>query len=93
VGLPESDPADTSCQKTVGNKAAPVSGVQAKWPFICEITPRTERAIYRDNMRIQSFTGFFRLQDTGCQPTAHKAEKIRVTGYLLWDDEHNEAQR
>jgi hypothetical protein len=42
-------------------------------------------------MRIQSLTGFFRLQ--GYQPTAHKAEKIRVTGYLLWDDEHNEAQK
>ena len=36
-------------------------------------------------MRIQSLTGFFRLQDTGCQPTAHEAEKIRVTGYLLWE--------
>jgi hypothetical protein len=23
------------------------------------------------------------------QPTEHKAQKIRVTGYLLWDDEHN----
>ena len=29
-------------------------------PIICEITPRTERAIYRDGVRIQSLTGFFR---------------------------------
>jgi len=58
-------------------------------PIICEITPRTERAIYRDNMRIQSLAGFFRLQDTSYQATGHKAYKIRVTGYLMWDDEHN----
>lgn len=58
-------------------------------PIICEITPRTERAIYRDNVRIQSLTGFFRLQDTSYQPTGRKAQKVRVIGYLLWDDEHN----
>ncbi len=58
-------------------------------PIVCEITPRTERAIYCDNMRIQSVAAFFRLLDMSCQPTGHKARKIRVTGYLLWDDEHN----
>jgi hypothetical protein len=58
-------------------------------PIICEITPRTERAIYRDGMRIQSLTGFFRLQDASYQATRHKAQKVRVTGYLLWDDDHN----
>jgi hypothetical protein len=58
-------------------------------PIICEITPRTERAIYRDNIRIQSLTEFLQLQDKTFQPTGHNAHKIRVTGYLLWDDEHN----
>jgi len=58
-------------------------------PIICEITPRTERAIYGDNVRIQSLAGFFRLQDTSYKPTGHKAQRVRVTGYLLWDDEHN----
>jgi hypothetical protein len=58
-------------------------------PIICEITPRTERAIYRQSVRIQSLTEFFRLQDTSYRPTGHKAQKVRVTGYLLWDDEHN----
>lgn len=58
-------------------------------PIICEITPRTERAIYRDNVRIQSLAGFFRRQDVSYQATGHKAQKVRVTGYLLWDDEHN----
>jgi hypothetical protein len=58
-------------------------------PIICEITPRTERSLYRDGIRIQSLTGFFRLQDRGFQATGHKAQKVRVTGYLLWDDDHN----
>jgi hypothetical protein len=58
-------------------------------PIICEITPRTERVIYRDNVRIQSLTGFFRLQDVSYQTTGHKACKVRVNGYLLWDDDHN----
>ena len=58
-------------------------------PIICEITPRTEQRLYRDSVRIQSLAGFFRLLDRSFQPTQHKARKIRATGYLLWDDEHN----
>lgn len=59
-------------------------------PIICEITPRTERNIYRDNVRVQAISGFFRLfRDLSIQPTGHKAREVRVTGYLLWDDEHN----
>jgi hypothetical protein len=58
-------------------------------PIICEITPRTEQRIYQDGVRIQSLTEFFRLQDTSYQATGHEACKVRVTGYLLWDDDHN----
>lgn len=58
-------------------------------PIICEITPRTEQRLYRDGVRIQSLAGFLRLLDRSFQPTKHKAQKIRVTGYLLWDDDHN----
>src|SRR4029077_13586993 len=58
-------------------------------PIICEIPPRTERVIYRDNVRIQSLAEFFRLQDVSYQPTGHDGCKVRVTGYLLWDDDHN----
>jgi hypothetical protein len=58
-------------------------------PIICEITPRTERSLYREGIRIQSLTGFFRLQDKTFQATRHKAQKIRVIGYLMWDDDHN----
>jgi hypothetical protein len=58
-------------------------------PIICEITPRTEQRLYRDGVRIQSLAEFFRLQDVSYQSTTHKAKKVRVTGYLLWDDDHN----
>jgi hypothetical protein len=58
-------------------------------PIICEVTPGTERAIYRDGGRIQSLAQFFRLQDASYQATGHEACKVRVTGYLLWDDDHN----
>jgi hypothetical protein len=58
-------------------------------PIICEVTPRTEQRIYRDGARIQSLAGFFRLQDVSYHATGHKAHKVRVTGYLMWDDDHN----
>ena len=60
-------------------------------PIICEITPRTQNAIFHDNIRIQALAGFVRAPDMTIEPTGHAARKIRVTGYLLWDDEHNGA--
>ena len=60
-------------------------------PIICEITPRTQNAIYRDKIRIQELAGFFRRADLDYEPTGHPARKVRVTGYLLWDDDHNGA--
>lgn len=58
--------------------------------LVAEITPRTERSIYRSGARIQDLAAFLRLPDNTTQATAGgKAHKIRVTGYLLWDDEHN----
>jgi hypothetical protein len=44
---------------------------------------------FRDGKRIQSLAGFFRRRDVSYQATGHRAKKVRVTGYLLWDDEHN----
>jgi hypothetical protein len=58
-------------------------------PIICEITPRTQNAIFRDNIRMQALAGFIRAPDLTIEPTGHASRKIRVTGYLLWDDEHN----
>jgi len=48
----------------------------------------TQNAIYRDNIRIQELTAFFRHPDLTYESTGHPAQKIRVTGYLLWDDDH-----
>ena len=58
-------------------------------PIICEITPRTQSAIFRDNIRIQALAAFLRAPDMTIEPTGHPARRIRLTGYLLWDDEHN----
>ena len=58
-------------------------------PIVCEITPRTEGLFYQANVRIQKLAAFVRLPDNSFQPTGEKAHKIRVTGYLLWDDDHN----
>ncbi|HVF70052.1 MAG TPA: hypothetical protein VM940_00405 [Chthoniobacterales bacterium] len=56
-------------------------------PIICEITPRTEGTIYRD-IRLDSIAGFFRT-GKAYESTGHPPRKIRVTGYLTWDDDHN----
>src|SRR5438105_3671309 len=59
-------------------------------PVIAEITPRTQNAIFHDGIRIQELAAFFRRPDVTYESTGHKAQKVRVTGYLLWDDEHND---
>ena len=59
-------------------------------PVIAEITPRTQNAIYRDGIRVQELAAFFRRPDVTYESTGHKAQKVRLTGYLLWDDEHND---
>jgi hypothetical protein len=57
--------------------------------IICEITPRTQNAIYHDNIKLQDLAGYFRDTTLAYERTGHPARKIRLTGYLLWDDEHN----
>lgn len=58
-------------------------------PIVCEITPRTQNAIFGDNIRIQELTAFFRRSDLTYESTGHPARKIRLIGYRLWDDDHN----
>lgn len=58
-------------------------------PIICEITPRTQNELYRAGVRIQELAAFFRRPDVTYESTGYAAQKIRLTGYLLWDDEHN----
>jgi hypothetical protein len=59
-------------------------------PIICEVTPRTERTLYNQTVRLLSLAAFIRLSDNSYQPTGHPPRKIRVTGYLMWDDLHND---
>jgi hypothetical protein len=59
-------------------------------PIICEVTPRTERTLYNQSVRLLSLAAFIRLSDNSYQPTGHPPRKIRVTGYLMWDDLHND---
>lgn len=61
-------------------------------PIICEITPRTQNELYRAGVRIQELAAFFRRPDVTYESTGHAAQKVRLTGYLLWDDEHNRPQ-
>ena len=60
-------------------------------PIICEITPRTQALLYRSGARIQKLAAFLRLPDLSFTATGSKPHKIRVTGFLMWDDEHNKA--
>ena len=57
-------------------------------PIICEITPRTQNAIYRAGIRLQWIAAFIRAPDLSYEPTGHPAKKTRVTGKLLWDDDY-----
>ena len=58
-------------------------------PIICEITPLTQPQIFRSGVRIQRLAAFCRLPDLSFAATGSKPHKIRVTGFLMWDDEHN----
>jgi hypothetical protein len=57
--------------------------------IVCEITPRTQNAIFKDGIRLQDLGGFFRDFQVNSEKTGHPARLVRLTGYLLWDDEHN----
>lgn len=61
-------------------------------PIICEITPRTEKPLYDQGVRLLALAGFVRLLDSSFQPTGHTPRKVRVTGYLMWDDLHNDPE-
>jgi hypothetical protein len=61
-------------------------------PIICEVTPRTEKPLYDQGVRLLALAAFMRLLDNSYQPTQHSPRKIRVTGYLMWDDLHNDPE-
>jgi hypothetical protein len=61
-------------------------------PIVCEVTPRTEKLLYQQGVRLLALAGFMRLLDNSYQSTNHPPRKIRVTGYLMWDDLHNDPE-
>lgn len=64
-------------------------GVGDPTALICEITPRTEADLYRRGIRLQNLAAYIRLEDNSAQATGHAAHRIRVTGFMMWDDAHN----
>ncbi len=60
-------------------------------PIICEITPRTQNALFRAGVRLQDLAAFIRAPDLTYEPTGHPARRVRIIGNLLWDDDHNGA--
>jgi hypothetical protein len=58
-------------------------------PIICEVTPRAEKVLYDQGVRLRPSAAFIRLSDNSYQSMRHPPRKIRVTGYLMWDDLHN----
>jgi hypothetical protein len=61
-------------------------------PIICEVTPRTEKLLYDQGVRLLALAAFIRLLDNSYQPIRHPPRKIRITGYLMWDDLHNDPE-
>lgn len=62
-------------------------------PIICEVTRFTERKLYDKGVRLQKLAAFVRTGPNGrisFVPTGHPSHKVRITGYLLWDDGHNQ---
>jgi hypothetical protein len=66
-------------------------GIGDPTPIICEITPRTQNALFRQGVSMQKLAGFFRRPDLESEATGHSAQQVRITGFLTWDDEHNGA--
>jgi hypothetical protein len=60
---------------------------------ICEITPRTEEPMYEAGIHLQRLAEFM---NQGRQPnivphvTGSKPHRVRITGYLMWDDQHTD---
>ncbi len=60
-------------------------------PVICEITPRLQNMFYEQGIKLQDLAGYMRLPDQSHEDNKHPARLVRLTGYVLWDDDHNGA--
>lgn len=59
--------------------------------IVCEITPRTEAALYRSGVRLRQLAAFMRLGEPPNMkefPTGSKPHQVRITGYLFRDNSH-----
>jgi len=64
--------------------------------LICEVTPRVESAIYKSGVRLVKLAGFMNLGKSPnivAHPTGTTPHKVRITGYLLWDDSHDKGSK
>jgi hypothetical protein len=64
--------------------------------LICEVTPRVESAIYKSGVRLVKLAEFMNLgkpPNIVAHPTGTAPHKVRITGYLMWDDQHNEPDK
>ena len=64
-------------------------GIGDPTPIVCETTPRVQTALFREGVRLQNLAGFFRRPDMEVETLRQKPQGVRITGYLLWDDDHN----
>lgn len=66
-------------------------GMGGPTPIIAEITPRTQNKLLRDGVSMQKLAGFFRWPDMESEQLGQTSQRVRITGFLLWDDDHNGA--
>jgi hypothetical protein len=59
--------------------------------IISEVTPRTEAALKQAGVRLLKLAAYMnqgKRPNIVAVPTGTQPHKVRITGYLLWDDEH-----
>ena len=58
-------------------------------PIICEITPLTERANFDAGVDLGKLFAYSRWDKAKVMMSnGHPAHKVRITGFILWDDSH-----
>jgi hypothetical protein len=64
--------------------------------IICEVTPRTEAPLYKAGIRVRNLAAYMNLgkpPNIKAHATGSAPHKVRITGYLMWDDEHAVADK
>lgn len=69
-------------------------GIGDPTAIVCEVTPRSEGHLYRSGVRLVDLAAYMRLgfpPFMKTYPTGNGPSKVRITGYLMWDDAHASA--